>query len=130
MPAPRVLVIEADARGQGLLGFQLSRLGCEVISADTGEHGLELALADPPDLVLVDVVAGADSQRVVRALRADRRTTRCRIVVASPGGEPDPGGAGGAGGDAQLAKPFTRRDIIRMLASLDSTPATPAGSAS
>lgn len=124
MPTPRVLVIEDDARGQKLLESQLSRLGCEVISADTGDHGLELALADPPDLVLVDVVAGADTQRVVRALRADRRTTSCRIVVASSAGEPNPVGAGG---DALLTKPFTRRDVIRMLASLDSLPVPPAG---
>lgn len=119
MPVPRVLLIEDDARAQGLLRTQLSRLGCQVVTAETGEHGVELALADPPDLVLVDVVAGAGSQHVVRALRADERTSGCRIVVASSSGSPD---SGGTASDAWLSRPFTRRDVIRMLTSLDGCP--------
>jgi len=109
-------MIHANADLQRVLGSHLRGLGCDVASADTEEQGLRMALADPPDLVLVDVAHDATTGQVVRTLRADQRTHDCRIVVAASA---DGYGEGELETDAVLRKPFTRRDVIRMLASLD-----------
>ena len=114
MAPPRVLVIDRD--GDIALGSTLRGLGCDVVCVDTGERGLQMALADPPDVVLLDATNDASADRVVRALRTDERTHDCRIVVAAPS---DGYVGSDVETDALLRKPFTRRDVIRMLSSLD-----------
>jgi DNA-binding response OmpR family regulator len=52
----RILVIEDEPEMQVMLRDNLRYEGYDVISAETGELGLELGLTDPPDLVLLDVI--------------------------------------------------------------------------
>ncbi|MDP9418256.1 MAG: response regulator, partial [Actinomycetota bacterium] len=119
--ARRVLVVEDDADVSALLASHLHRLGLDVVEADSGERGLEFATADPPDVVFVDMVLpGMDGGEVVAALRADERTRSCRIVFTSV---LDPTDFTGLPFDALLPKPFTRRDVARLLAALDGSAA-------
>src|SRR5689334_14279351 len=72
-----VLVIEDERDVLDLLDGHLQRLGCRVSRAETGEEGLDQARADPPDVVIVDVLLpGMDGREVARLLRADPRTRR------------------------------------------------------
>jgi DNA-binding response OmpR family regulator len=52
----RILVIEDEPEMQVMLRDNLRYEGYDVISAETGELGLELGLTDRPDLVLLDVI--------------------------------------------------------------------------
>jgi len=113
LACPRVLVIEDEPDVNALLLTYLSRQGCEVATASTGEEGLALAQADPPDVVFVDLLLpGVDGREVARRLRTQRRTASCRIVIASILDAEEHQGIG----DAVLSKPFTRRDVARVLA--------------
>ncbi len=115
--ARRVLVVEDDADVSALLASHLHRLGLDVVEADSGERGLELATADPPDVVFVDMVLpGMHGGDVVAALRAHERTRSCAIVLTSV---LDPTDFTGRRFYALLPKPFTRRDVARLLATLD-----------
>lgn len=114
---PRVLVIEDDEDVAHLLGSHLRRLGCVVSTAATGEEGIAQAVAQPPDVIVVDILLpGIDGRHVVRALRANERTRHCRVVVSSVLDRED---LLDIPTDAVLPKPFSRRDVARLLTSLD-----------
>ncbi len=49
----RILVVEDNEKNMYLIGFILRNSGHEVIEARTGEEGVELALKEKPDLVLM-----------------------------------------------------------------------------
>jgi CheY-like chemotaxis protein len=116
MEGPRVVVIEDDADVLHLLDRYLRRLGWTVELAATGEQGVALALADPPDAVLVDVLLpGIDGREVVRALPDDIRTKGCHIVVTSVLDMDD---LREVAWDAVLPKPFQRADVSRVFSSL------------
>ena len=116
-PPARVLVIEDDVDVLDLLVSHVRRLGCTVVGSESGEHALALACADPPDVVIVDMLLpGMDGREVVRALRAGVRTAACRIVVSSV---LDPQDVSDLAAellvDATLPKPFSRTDVARVL---------------
>jgi hypothetical protein len=67
-----------------LLSAHVRRLGYAVAAAASGESGVALARSHQPDVVLVDLgLPGIDGWQVVRKLKADARTTGCRIVISS-----------------------------------------------
>ncbi|MER7900699.1 response regulator [Streptomyces sp. NPDC096046] len=84
MEHPYVLVIEDERDVRVLLEEHLRALGCRVDAAESGVKGLELAFADPPDMVIIDILLpDIDGRDIVRRLRADERTRRCHLVVSS-----------------------------------------------
>ena len=109
---PRVLVIEDDPDVSALLTRHFRELGCPVVVASSGEEGLRLAFAEPPDIAVVDVMLpGIDGRDVLRSLRADGRTRGCRLVVSSVLDREDLVGLG----DEVLPKPFRQSAVARLL---------------
>ncbi len=109
----KALVVEDDDDVRTLLCTHLARRGWDVRSAASGEDGLELAAAHHPEIAIIDVVLpGMDGIAVVRALRAGEGTAGCRIVMTSMLERDD---LEDLGADALLPKPFTRRDVTRVL---------------
>ncbi len=51
----RILVVDDDETIRGIVSKMISRLGYEVLSADSGENGLELFLKNQFDLVITDL---------------------------------------------------------------------------
>ena len=67
----RVLFIEDSPTLAQLLEVSLEQAGYQVMRAGSGEEGLELARAEPPDLLLCDVMLpGIDGFEVVRCCGA------------------------------------------------------------
>jgi CheY-like chemotaxis protein len=52
---PRVLVVDDDPGTRALCSMNLELAGVEVVEAEDGQAGLERALADPPNLLVLDV---------------------------------------------------------------------------
>ncbi|MFJ7336593.1 two-component system response regulator [Streptomyces sp. NPDC101110] len=118
MFSPRVLVIDDDQDVSALLERHFRERGCPVAVAHSGEEGLDLAFADPPDIAVVDVILpGIDGREVVRRLRADDRTRRCRLVVTSV---LDPDDLIGLA-DEVLPKPFRQSAVVRLVDSYRSS---------
>lgn len=118
-PLLHVLVIDDDQDVSALLTRHLGALGCRVTAAASGEKGLDMAFADPPDLAIVDILLpGIDGREVIRRLRADERTKQCRLVVSSV---LDPQDLVELATDELLAKPFRQAAVARLVASYRSS---------
>jgi PAS domain S-box-containing protein len=79
-----------------------------------GEEALEAARAEPPDLVLSDVMMPKlDGFGLLRALRADSRLCEIPVILLSArAGEESRIGGLEAGADDYLVKPFSARELV------------------
>ena len=78
----RVLVVEDSQVIQRLIEVCLRPAGFEVITRADGPSGLEAALEDPPDLMILDVgLPKMDGWEVLSRLRADLRTRTLTVHV-------------------------------------------------
>jgi putative two-component system response regulator len=84
VPAPSVLIIDDSAVNRQLLRMLVSELGYSVAEAENGAAGLGLVQADPPDLILLDILMpGMDGREVLRMLKADAATRAIPVVMIS-----------------------------------------------
>lgn len=104
--ATRVIVADDDPLIRKLLQELLRKDGYEVDACPDGCSALELALADEPELLILDVeMPGKTGPEVVRMLRA----RRCLAPVLLISGDEDPPGLPAAlalSGVSFLPKPF------------------------
>jgi DNA-binding response OmpR family regulator len=106
---PLVLVADDDPDILALVRFRLERDGYEVLSAPDGETALDLALARPPDLAVLDVMMPRlDGYEVTRRLREHGPTTTIPIILLTARvQEPDLERGFEAGADDYFTKPFS-----------------------
>jgi DNA-binding response OmpR family regulator len=76
-----VLVIDDDPPIRLLCRVNLEAEGMEVLEAANGRAGVELARAEPPDVILLDVMMPElDGWEVAEAILGDKRTSSAAIV--------------------------------------------------
>src|SRR5258708_39233318 len=77
-----ILVGDDEAANRGLVRRVLDPLGYEVMEASDGEEALAVIAAQPPDLVLLDLVMPRmDGYAVVQALKSDPKTRLIPVVM-------------------------------------------------
>lgn len=120
----RIITIEDSPALQRLLDITMRGTGVSVEPYLGGRGGLEAVIADPPDLVILDLglpdLSGWD---VLERLRSNPGTTRLPVIVTS--GDTHRGVADRAAnlGAVTLAKPYTGA-VLRatILVLLDTRP--------
>ena len=126
MSGERVLVVDDEPQIRRALRTALTGHGYRVELANDGEDALTLLAANPPELVVLDLVMpGVDGLEVVRQTR---QWSRVPIVVLSARGqEHDKVEALDLGADDYLTKPFGMAELLaRVRAALRrSEPSTP-----
>jgi DNA-binding response OmpR family regulator len=121
----RILVIEDEAQLARHIVRALTRNGhCPSAQSDGGE-GLRAALADPPDLIVLDLnLPGLDGYSVLARLREARCPARALILTAR--GEVEDRVKGlKAGADDYLAKPFSMDELLARVEALGRRGAMP-----
>ena len=69
---PRILVVEDNEENRDSLSRRLERRGFEVLLAEDGQQGLDMARAERPDLVLMDMnMPVLDGWEATRQIKAD-----------------------------------------------------------
>jgi DNA-binding response OmpR family regulator len=108
----RVLTIEDEPEMQVILRDNLEYEGFEVLSAATGEAGLQLAMAKQPDLILLDLLLPRMSgYEVCRRLRTGNFTMPI-IMLTARNAELDRIAGLEMGADDYLGKPFGVGELI------------------
>lgn len=109
---PRVLVVDDDSLVHVLVDAALAS-SCTIASAASGESALRQSAADPPDLIVLDVVMpGMDGYETCRRLRADPATAEVPVIFLSGRTDVDERLEGyAAGGDDYLGKPFEADEL-------------------
>jgi DNA-binding response OmpR family regulator len=104
----RVLVVDDERSIRMLCRVNLRASGMEVLEADDGNEGLELARRERPDLILLDVMMpGLDGWSVARELAADKSTKEIPIIFITARADPADRRLGEQlGGVGYVVKPF------------------------
>jgi DNA-binding response OmpR family regulator len=88
MERKRILIIDDSRTAQMMTSMLLSRGAYAVSTAADGEEGVRKALADPPDLILLDVVMPKmDGFETCRRLRLEPATRGVPIIMMTTRGE-------------------------------------------
>ena len=115
----RILVVDDTAQNRRLMEAVLAPLGHAVLGAASGREALDLIAAEPPDLVLLDIVMPEmDGYQVCRTLRADPATQVLPIIMLTSSGDQDKVGAIEAGADDFIARPFDQHELLARVKSL------------
>ena len=80
----RVLVVDDSSTVIATLRRMLEQNGYEVIEALDGEKGVDLATADPPDLIFLDIILpGINGFAALRQLRRNPVTREVPVIMMS-----------------------------------------------
>lgn len=114
----KILVIDDDPGLREVIRLSLEHAGFEVLEAENGAIGVQLACSQVPDLILCDVrMEKMDGYRTLAALRQDNITAPIPFILMT--GQADTAGMRQGmelGADDYLSKPFT---IPQLLAAVN-----------
>lgn len=80
----KILLIEDNPENRYLVTFLLQQRGHEIVSAESGPAGLELAARLRPDLILLDIqLPGMDGHSVARTLKSDPSLRHIPVVAVT-----------------------------------------------
>lgn len=81
-PPKKVLVIEDNRDNLRLISYALKKSGYEVISAYSGEEGIELAIKERPYFMIIDInLPGMDGLEVARRIRASEAIPKVPLIA-------------------------------------------------
>lgn len=120
MQNARVLIIEDDQFLNELSQTKLSKVGFQVISALDGESGLEKALQEKPDIILLDILLpGIDGFEVLRRIKSsqDAQVNKIPVILLSNFGQEEKIQQGMALGakDYLVKANFTTNEIVTKI---------------
>ena len=113
----KVLVIDDELDVLLLCRVNLSHAGLQVQEAKSGEAGLDSALEDTPDAVVLDLMMPEmDGFEVLKRLRDNERTSHVPVVILSARtGEAVRARCVALGANDYLTKPFFPEELIECL---------------
>ncbi len=114
MAKEKILVVDDEEDILELLRFNLSREGCQVFCASSGEEALRLVRSEIPDLIVLDLMLpGIDGLEVTRRLKSAPNTKHLPIVMLTAKGEEADIVTGlELGADDYVTKPFSPRILV------------------
>ena len=121
----RILVIEDERQLAGHITRALTRHGHVAAARHDGAAGLQAALDEPPDLVVLDLnLPSLDGLAVLARLRL--AASPARVLILTARGEVEHRVKGlQAGADDYLAKPFSMDELVARVEALGRRGATP-----
>ena len=114
----RILVVEDDRKIASFVVKGLKEAGFAVDHADNGEDGLQLAVGEPYDVAVLDIMLPKlDGLSIVAELRRQKVSTPVIILSAKPSVDDRIRGLQ-TGGDDYLTKPFSFAELLARIYAL------------
>ena len=111
MAAPTVLIVEDSALNRKLVETVLKPYGYRILTAEDGQAGVETALRERPDLILMDVMMPVmNGYDATRRIKDHRETASIPVVALTASAMPhERDQALAAGCDGYITKPIDTR---------------------
>lgn len=123
--AATILIADDYEDNLELLRLMLEAGSYQVREARDGRQCVTMALAEPPDLILIDLsMPLLDGWGVFEELQNDERTEGIPCVAVTAYGDSDRERALQTGFDAYIAKPFRSAELLQVVASVIGTSKT------
>ena len=118
-----ILLVEDEPNIVVSLKFLLEHAGFEVTVETNGQTALDTALANPPDVMILDVMLpGLDGFEILRRLRADENARELPVLMLTAKGQrEDRDNALRFGADLFISKPFSNEEVIAAVKQLAGT---------
>ena len=114
-----ILVVEDERPTLTLLEKILVSAGYRVTGVQDGLAALKAAHAEPPDLVLLDlIIPGIDGYGVCALLKREKTFRAPIVILSARTKEKDTKAAFDAGADAFLSKPIDRQALLAKISEL------------
>lgn len=116
----KILIVEDNPTNLKLASLLLHRVGHEVLTAIDAEDGMELALTEHPDLILMDIqLPGMDGLTATRKLKQNPASAAIPIIALTAlAMKDDQAKALNAGCDAYIAKPLRYQELYAAIDTL------------
>jgi CheY-like chemotaxis protein len=116
----KILIVDDNRDVREVLQCQLKMLGYLVISAENGYVAIEKAIAEQPDLILMDIMMPEmDGWQASRAVRANPDTKDIPILAATAMcRRADLNACLEAGCNGYIVKPFTMTELAQKVGDL------------
>jgi DNA-binding NarL/FixJ family response regulator len=113
----KILVIEDQPQMRKNIATILEMENFQVVAAENGKRGVELARTEKPDLILCDVMMPElDGFSVLQALRSEAATATIPFLfLTAKGDKLDLRKGMNLGADDYLTKPVTREDLLAAI---------------
>jgi two-component system cell cycle response regulator DivK len=120
----RILYIEDNRQNMRLVRKMLASQGYEVLEASEGMIGIEVALAEQPNLILVDInLPDIDGMEVTERLKSEAVTQHIPIIALTANAMyGDRERFLDAGCDGYLAKPISKSELVKTVQEFLGTP--------
>jgi twitching motility two-component system response regulator PilH len=84
MAAPKILLVDDEGLTLALYKAHIERAGYQLITAKSGEEGLEVAAREMPDLIVLDVImTGMSGLAALRALKSNEATKSIPVIITT-----------------------------------------------
>ncbi len=112
-----MLAVDDDHVIRGLLEVNLEMEGHEVVTAVDGRDALNKVAADPPDLIILDVMMpNVNGWQVAERLKSDAATRNIPIIFLSARAmEADVRKGNDIGVESYVTKPFDPIDLMELV---------------
>jgi two-component system, cell cycle response regulator DivK len=118
-PRKRILVVEDNPLNMKLFSAMIAAEGYEVLQANDGHCGIDMAHRQHPDLIILDIqLPGMNGIEVTQSLKADAETHDIPIIATTAyAAQSDEETILASGCDAYMAKPIAISQFLELIAS-------------
>ncbi|MDY7040591.1 MAG: response regulator [Chloroflexota bacterium] len=116
----RILIVDDNPNALKLVGYALHKEGFEIALAQNGPDALDKAEANPPDLVILDIMMPEmDGYEVCRRLRATPQTAHTPVIMLTAKSQVEDRVMGfQAGADEYVTKPVLPAELVARVRAL------------
>lgn len=120
MPMKKILIVDDDPLILDLFELSFNQANCEIIRAHNGREGLEKALKEKVDLILLDVMMpDLNGYEVCRQIKNNPATRATKVIMVSAKVQKEEIEAGIiAGADEYITKPFDPLSLVEKITKL------------